>query len=161
MWAFILHGAFAAFLVALFRALYRAHKIQGGMNDVAKGSFRDAKAVLFVTAHPDDETMFFAPTILNLIASGISVHLLCLSNGKIIKIEFNDDEGGHDGLGEIREKELEKAALKLGFQAENVQVLADQRLQDGPENKWPASIIKEHVEMMTKVWKIDTVIQNI
>jgi len=41
--------------------------------------------VLFVTAHPDDECMFFAPTILALTRSGqYDVFLLCLSSGNSI-----------------------------------------------------------------------------
>lgn len=36
---------------------------------------------LIVTAHPDDECMFFAPTIIRLIELNASVHLLCLSQG--------------------------------------------------------------------------------
>lgn len=38
-------------------------------------------AALFVTAHPDDETMFFSPSILNLVDRGMQVALLCLSTG--------------------------------------------------------------------------------
>ncbi len=38
--------------------------------------------VLLVTAHPDDECMFFSPTILGLLDSGAKVHLMCLSKGK-------------------------------------------------------------------------------
>lgn len=37
---------------------------------------------LLVTAHPDDECMFFAPTVLNLVESNVDVHLLCLSTGR-------------------------------------------------------------------------------
>lgn len=37
---------------------------------------------LLVTAHPDDECMFFAPTILKLVESQASVYLLCLSTGR-------------------------------------------------------------------------------
>lgn len=36
---------------------------------------------LVVTAHPDDECMFFAPAIIQLVALNASVHLLCLSQG--------------------------------------------------------------------------------
>lgn len=36
---------------------------------------------LIVTAHPDDECMFFAPTILRLVELKACVHLLCLSQG--------------------------------------------------------------------------------
>jgi hypothetical protein len=37
--------------------------------------------VLFVIAHPDDEAMFFVPTVVQLVNSGVQVHLLCLSSG--------------------------------------------------------------------------------
>lgn len=40
-----------------------------------------AKRVLIVVAHPDDECMFFGPTIFRLCEQGADVHLLCLSNG--------------------------------------------------------------------------------
>jgi LmbE family N-acetylglucosaminyl deacetylase len=40
-----------------------------------------AGCTLLVTAHPDDEAMFFSPTILYLINQGLRVALLCLSTG--------------------------------------------------------------------------------
>lgn len=42
-------------------------------------------SVLLVTAHPDDEAMFFAPTISRLQQQGASIHILCLSNGESLK----------------------------------------------------------------------------
>lgn len=42
----------------------------------------DIKA-LIVTAHPDDECMFFAPTIIRLVELKASVYLLCLSEGTV------------------------------------------------------------------------------
>jgi hypothetical protein len=36
---------------------------------------------LVLTAHPDDEVMFFAPTILNLVADGWDICAICLSEG--------------------------------------------------------------------------------
>uniref|UniRef100_A0A3Q2P2L0 N-acetylglucosaminylphosphatidylinositol deacetylase n=1 Tax=Fundulus heteroclitus TaxID=8078 RepID=A0A3Q2P2L0_FUNHE len=42
---------------------------------------------LVVTAHPDDECMFFAPTIVRLVALNASVHLLCLSEGMLRRLE--------------------------------------------------------------------------
>jgi len=55
------------------------------------------KRILFVISHPDDESMFFVPTILNLKAEGYTLELLCLSNGN------------YDGLGKIREIEMQGA----------------------------------------------------
>lgn len=45
--------------------------------------------VLFVTAHPDDECMFFAPTILSLVKEGYCVYLLCLSAGNFFFFLLN------------------------------------------------------------------------
>lgn len=42
----------------------------------------ESKTALVLTAHPDDEVMFFTPTILALLAAGWEVGALCLSNGE-------------------------------------------------------------------------------
>ena len=42
----------------------------------------ESKTALLMTAHPDDEVMFFAPTVLALLAAGWEVGGLCLSNGQ-------------------------------------------------------------------------------
>jgi hypothetical protein len=39
------------------------------------------KNILLVIAHPDDECMFFSPTILGLQKGSAKIHLLCLSIG--------------------------------------------------------------------------------
>ena len=57
---------------------------------------------VLVFAHPDDESMFFLPTIRSLVGAGETVWFLCLTTG------------GYDGLGKIREKELERAGKLLG-----------------------------------------------
>jgi N-acetylglucosaminylphosphatidylinositol deacetylase len=41
----------------------------------------EASSVLLVTAHPDDESMFFAPTLAHVLQRGAEVHILCLSTG--------------------------------------------------------------------------------
>lgn len=48
-------------------------------------SFVGKRRVLLIIAHPDDECMFFAPTVLSLTANWSSHFvLLCLSEGEII-----------------------------------------------------------------------------
>jgi hypothetical protein len=42
----------------------------------------ESKTALILTAHPDDEVMFFTPTILALLAAGWEVGGLCLSTGQ-------------------------------------------------------------------------------
>ena len=60
--------------------------------------------ILLVTAHPDDEAMFFAPTILSLTRkTSFDLFHLCLSSGNA------------DGLGETRIRELTNSLDVLGI----------------------------------------------
>jgi N-acetylglucosaminylphosphatidylinositol deacetylase len=90
--------------------------------------------VLFVVAHPDDETMFFLPTIKRLLWAGcMDVFLLCLSSGTRFEVsKFVNNtllEGDYDGLGQTRKKELFKAAALLGLSQEKVAVVENNNLQ--------------------------------
>ncbi len=74
----------------------------------SEGVFQQAKNVLLVTAHPDDEAMFFAPTILSLAnRQEIALFHVCLSNGNA------------DGLGETRKAELGYSLDILGISRQN------------------------------------------
>lgn len=49
------------------------------------GNINNCKNILFVISHPDDECMFFGPTIVTLSNKpDCNVYLLCLSRGKVI-----------------------------------------------------------------------------
>jgi hypothetical protein len=48
---------------------------------LSQGLDKPGKALL-LTAHPDDEVMFFAPTLMALVSAGWEVSGLCLSTGK-------------------------------------------------------------------------------
>ncbi|KND90870.1 N-acetylglucosaminyl-phosphatidylinositol de-N-acetylase [Tolypocladium ophioglossoides CBS 100239] len=67
------------------------------------------KRICLLIAHPDDEAMFFAPTVLALTRpeTGNHVKILCLSTGNA------------DGLGETRKKELVKSGMLLGLRDED------------------------------------------
>ncbi|ORX37397.1 putative deacetylase LmbE-like domain-containing protein [Kockovaella imperatae] len=82
------------------------------------------RSVLVLTAHPDDEAMFFAPSILYLIESGWDVYGLCLSTGNAT------------GLGEIRKRELVESYRILGVSADKVYHLDEPSLQDGMNIIW-------------------------
>ncbi|KAK3242167.1 hypothetical protein CYMTET_48125 [Cymbomonas tetramitiformis] len=104
------------------------------------------RRVALITAHPDDESMFFAPTIVSLIAAGLPVHILCLSTGDA------------DGLGKVRSKEFELACRALKVKEEHIAVIDDQRLPDGLSTIWPLTVVQEHVRTFIQAHQIDTVI---
>ena len=82
---------------------------------------------LFVLAHPDDECMFFTPTVHGMRKKS-ELHILVLSNG------------GYDGLGKIRTKEMEVAAKEMGFTESTV--IDDPRIPDGP-HPWDLTVVQE------------------
>ena len=98
---------------------------------------------LLITAHPDDESMFFIPTLQNLLNDNRhnhkpNIHLLCLSNG-----DYRDPADGP-----IRTKELYKACSLLGIYVNNktsedgsVDVLDHDQLKDGPNEVWNSDLI--------------------
>lgn len=94
---------------------------------------------LLVIAHPDDETMFFGPTLQQLVASGCNVYILCLTSGNA------------DGLGAVRKKELVQAVPCLGVRRENLTILDMSSYQDG-QTKWEieklSSVILHHLEKL-------------
>mmetsp|Transcript_12570 Transcript_12570/g.19374 ORF Transcript_12570/g.19374 Transcript_12570/m.19374 type:complete len:552 (-) Transcript_12570:41-1696(-) len=110
---------------------------------------------LLITAHPDDESMFFTPTLRNLIHLDSknerhnqkpNIQLLCLSNG-----DYRDVSDGP-----VRTKELYKACSLIGIDGHktsdtaSVIVLDDDRLKDGPNEVWNSDLIAntvlEHIQ---------------
>ncbi|EEP80144.1 conserved hypothetical protein [Uncinocarpus reesii 1704] len=95
-------------------------------------TLRDQRICLLI-AHPDDEAMFFAPTLLALTKPELGNHvkILCLSSGDA------------DGLGHIRKKELRKSAMHLGLRSpSDVFVLDDpSRFPDSMTTEWSATAI--------------------
>ncbi|CAH0478151.1 unnamed protein product [Peronospora belbahrii] len=104
------------------------------------------KRALLVTAHPDDESMFFLPLLHSLQSKQDDnksndhwqTHLLCLSRGN------------YDGLGNVREKELQACATYIGLSMDHAHVLEDPELQDGMNTQWDeahiACIVLNYVE---------------
>lgn len=92
--------------------------------------------IIFVIAHPDDEAMFFVPTIRHLQKQN-RLYLLCLSNGNFA------------GLGKIRERELEKSCEYLGF-VEPPTIVEDPDLMDGMQSIWPKDVICNQIDRFMK-----------
>ncbi|ENN71836.1 hypothetical protein HUJ04_001002 [Dendroctonus ponderosae] len=109
--------------------------------------FRNAKRILFVTAHPDDEVMFFGPTILHYTQKkNCMVFLMCLSSGK------------NYGMEKVRTSELYESCKLLGIQQENVFVHSNSDLPDAMDVRWPLEIISKHIIYLVEAFNITNVI---
>lgn len=106
----------------------------------------NSKNFLIVVAHPDDECLFFSPTILNLISRGKSGHILVLSTGNSL------------GLGPIREKEIQGSCHRLGIPSSQCLCLNLTDLQDNPKRWWPKTNISDIIDKYIKQNHIDLLI---
>ncbi|XP_070839890.1 N-acetylglucosaminyl-phosphatidylinositol de-N-acetylase [Chaetodon trifascialis] len=88
----------------------------------------DIRALL-VTAHPDDECMFFAPAIIRLVELNASVHLLCLS------------EGNYYNQGARRKQELLNSCAVLGIPTSRITIVDHKDLPDDPKAEWRVSLV--------------------
>lgn len=68
-------------LLAVLRCAARRLRSRSATNSAAVSRDDDVSALL-VTAHPDDEVMFFAPTLLCLGRAGARLAVLCCSAGE-------------------------------------------------------------------------------
>lgn len=107
---------------------------------------KSQKNVLFVTAHPDDECMFFGPSIVNILRMGCRVHLLCLSSGGYYKISW------------LRKKELRQSCAALGISLGNVTIIEHSKLPDDPNRIWTDEIVGSVILKYIMQLSVDVVI---
>jgi len=105
-----------------------------------------SKSVMVITAHPDDECLFFSPILLNLIRRGLEVHVLCLSSGDFY------------GLGTLRAHEFRRSASALGVAPDFAHLVNDSRLSDGPGRYWPPEVVASVVDSFVTTYRIDVVV---
>ncbi|KAF7588578.1 hypothetical protein BBP40_005497 [Aspergillus hancockii] len=110
-------------------------------------AFRQARSVLLVTAHPDDETLFFSPSI-TYRRGDPNVHrsLLVISSGN------------YAGLGETRQKELHNSCEQLDISQDRCVVLDHADLQDNPRKWWDEDLVKELVSSYVQKWNVDLIL---
>lgn len=91
--------------------------------------------VYFVIGHPDDEVMFFSPSLVEISKPkhGNSVKLVCFSRGNAV----------HESFGDIRAQELRNSARIVGVDDANVTILD---FQDGMDVDWSIDKIRASLD---------------
>ncbi|KAH6758553.1 N-acetylglucosaminylphosphatidylinositol de-N-acetylase family protein [Perilla frutescens var. frutescens] len=107
------------------------------------GAHPRRKNVLLVIAHPDDESMFFAPVINYLISRDHNLRIMCMSTGNA------------DGMGCIRKEELYLASAVLKIPAQQVKTLDHPDLQDGFGKVWNWNLLASIIEEETRTHFVD------
>ncbi|EHK46626.1 uncharacterized protein TrAtP1_005402 [Trichoderma atroviride] len=107
-----------------------------------------AKNVLIVTAHPDDECLFFSPAILGVLDRNRAI------NGGLLVMST----GNNYGLGETRKQELKGSCSALRINPSRCEALDHPSLQDNPKVWWDTDLIKSKVKEYVDKWEVDAII---
>ncbi|KAL5085120.1 hypothetical protein Trisim1_010910 [Trichoderma cf. simile WF8] len=107
-----------------------------------------SKSLLVVTAHPDDECLFFSPTILGILDRNRAI------NGGLLVMST----GNNYGKGETRKQELKGSCQALGINPSRCEALNHPSLQDNPRKWWDTNLIQAIVREYVKKWEVDAII---
>lgn len=106
------------------------------------------KNVLLVTAHPDDETMFFSPLLNYLQSENFNTHVLCLTYGQLLP-EMSSP---------VRKSEFESVMDFLKIKDFKILNLENEGVFDSPkEHSWDLKIVHREVANYVTEKKIDCV----
>ncbi|KAK4779418.1 hypothetical protein SAY86_006946 [Trapa natans] len=145
MWILIFTSVITIWVASLCKMFYMSSS-SAKYYFLSRGGASGKRNVLLVVAHPDDESMFFSPTINYLTEMGHNLHILCLSIGNA------------DGLGNIRKDELYRACAELKVPHQQVKVLDHPDLQDGFGKVWSHSVMLKVIEEEVMSNRIDAII---
>ena len=96
------------------------------------------KRILFIAAHPDDETFFAAGTFAKYREAGVELHVLCATRG---------DQGKCGGvctpeeLADLRERELTNAMDAIGGAQVELLPYKDKKLSEAPSQEMRAHLV--------------------
>jgi LmbE family N-acetylglucosaminyl deacetylase len=103
--------------------------------------------LLFVYAHPDDETLGTGPTAAKYAAEGVEVYLVTATHGERGWQGNPAGDPGETALARIRESELLAAARVLGIKEVNFLNYIDGDLDQAP----PAEVVEQLVSHMRRI----------
>ncbi|MBI3740341.1 MAG: PIG-L family deacetylase [Chloroflexi bacterium] len=104
--------------------------------------------LLFIFAHPDDETFGTGGTIAYYARRGVEVHYICATRGEVG--EAPPDLRGYKSVGEMREAELKCAADILGIHAIHFLNYRDSGMPGSTDNTNPNAFAAQPTELIAR-----------
>lgn len=160
------------FIVLNIVLFYLIHNYRNG-----KCNFRFARStklpdnvsrVLLVTAHPDDECMFFGPTLIALKRRNCRIFVLCMSRGKLNNLKWDKLDlknkfnywftGDYEKQGHIRKDELWSACKCFEIKPQDITLINCSQLPDDPNVEWKVELISTLILNQVEALDIDLLI---
>ncbi|KAK0639928.1 putative deacetylase LmbE-like domain-containing protein [Cercophora newfieldiana] len=146
-WRWLARIALIAVLVPLLLQWVIAYVV-GDDARILPPQLLGARNLLIVTAHPDDECLFFAPSIL-----GVLGRNRAMTGGLLVM-----STGNNYGIGDLRRTELAGSCKALGIDESRCTALDLPELQDNPKVWWDTDLIAKIVHEHVLKWEVDAII---
>lgn len=104
-----------------------------------------ARVLLAVLAHPDDETFGTGGTLAFYARQGVQVHLVCATRGEVGDVDERYMQG-FSSIAERRQYELNCAAQTLGLAGVHFLGYRDSGMPGSPDNQHPNALAAQPVE---------------
>ncbi|KAJ7930421.1 N-acetylglucosaminylphosphatidylinositoldeacety la se [Mycena leptocephala] len=114
------------------------------------------RRTLLLTAHPDDETFFFSPTLTALSPRPILPMLGFKGLGDVFVVCLST--GNAKGLGNVRKEEFERAMDIFGIRQGRRFILDHPYLQDNKTAAWDPAIIANELHPLVVEYEITTIL---
>lgn len=108
----------------------------------------EQRTMVFVGAHPDDETFGLGGTMAKYAAQGVKVYYACATRGEVGAAD-PEHLKGHDSPGDMRWSELECAARELGLAGVIHLGYRDSGMPGSADNQHPDSLFMAPLEEVT------------
>jgi N-acetyl-1-D-myo-inositol-2-amino-2-deoxy-alpha-D-glucopyranoside deacetylase len=107
------------------------------------------RTLIFVGAHPDDETFGVGATLAQYVASGVKVYYICATRGEVGEAA-PEYLKGYASVGDMRWAELQCAAKELGLTDVLYLGYRDSGMAGTPENKHPEALAMAPLEQVAE-----------
>ncbi|KAF7457832.1 N-acetylglucosaminyl-phosphatidylinositol de-N-acetylase [Cryptosporidium felis] len=114
--------------------------------------------ICLVIAHPDDETLFFTPTLRRVCGVNSQLCVFCLTNGRLhAKPQYLGKGGWSTGVAEGGL--WQKFSKRSGTESvNNVKILFNDQIQDQPSYRWPSTEVIREIETFVEENKVQAII---
>ena len=85
------------------------------VNELVNAIINKKKTLVFVGAHPDDETFGIGGTLAKYASDGVNVYYICATRGEAGEVSTPELMTGYSSVGDLRWTELKCAAQALGL----------------------------------------------
>ena len=103
------------------------------------------KTLIFIGAHPDDETFGMGATLAQYVISGVKVYYVCATRGEAGTVDA-EYMVGYNTIADLRSAEMQCAAQALGLAGVIYLGYRDSGMPGAPDNKIPESLAMASID---------------